>query len=61
MINDLEQFTRAMYGHAKKTSVNAEQTIMLKQIVGDDETLHLKSRVDLSRLPPCKDSLISHI
>ena len=27
----------------------------------DDETLHLKSRLDLSRLPPGKDSLIPHI
>ena len=34
---------------------------MLKQIIGDDETLHLKSRVDLSRLPPCKNTFIPHI
>ena len=27
-------------------------------LIGDNETLHLKSRVDLSRLPPCKNSLI---
>ena len=27
----------------------------------DDETLHLKSRVDLSHLPSCKNSLIPHI
>ena len=61
VINNLEQFTCAMYGHAKETSVTAVQTIMLKEIIGDDEALHLKSRVDFSRLPPCKDSLIPHI
>ena len=27
---------------------------MLKEMIGDDETLHLKSRVNLSRLPPWK-------
>ena len=37
------------------------RTIMLQQIIGDDETLHLKSRVDLSRLPPCKNTFIPHI
>ena len=45
----------------KKTSANAMRMIMLKQMIGDDEALHLKSRVDLTRLPPCKDSLIPHI
>ena len=30
-------------------------------MIGDDETLHLKSRVDLSHLPSCKNSLIRHI
>ena len=50
-----------MYGHTKETSVNAVRTIMLKQKIGDDETLNLKSRVDLSRLPSCKNSLIPHI
>ena len=28
---------------------------------GDDERLTTKSRVDLSRLPPCRDSLSAHI
>ena len=58
---DLEQFACAMYGHAKETPVIAVRTIMLKQMIRDDETLHFKSRIDLSRLPTCKDSLVPHI
>ena len=34
---------------------------MLKKIAGEDEELTTKSKVDLSRLPPCKDSLVPHI
>ena len=34
---------------------------MHKKMIGEDETLHNKSKVDLSRLPPCKDSLYPHI
>lgn len=30
---------------------------MLKKIVGEEETLSIKLRVDFSRLPPCQDSL----
>ena len=34
---------------------------MLKKMVGENEVLTSKSRVDLSRLPPCRDSLVPHI
>ena len=34
---------------------------MLKKMVGEDQTLHKSSKVDLSRLPPCQDALIPHI
>lgn len=30
-------------------------------MVGEDQTLSLKSKVDMVRLPPCQDSLIPHI
>lgn len=34
---------------------------MLKKMVGENEKLTVKSKVDLSRLPPCRDSLIPHL
>ena len=50
VIDDIERFTCLMYGQARETSMNAVRSIMLKQMV-----------VDLSRLPPCRDSLVPHI
>ena len=50
-----------MYGRAREKSVNVVRSIMLKQMVGEDEQLTTKSKVDLSRLPPCRDNLIPHI
>ena len=34
---------------------------MLKKLVGEDQSLNLKSAVDLSKLPPCFDNLLPHI
>ena len=56
----LEQFTCIMYGHARETSVNSVRTKMLRKMVGEDKKL-TKSKVDLSRIPPCSDSLLPHI
>ena len=61
MINEIEAFTCLMYGHAREKSVNTIRSIMLKKLVGEDELLTTKSRVDLSQLPPCRDNLIPHI
>ena len=33
----------------------------LKKMVGEDESLTSKSKVDLSKLPPCRSSLHPHI
>jgi len=57
----LEQFTCVMYGHPRETSVNTVRANMLRKMVGDDEKLTTKSKVDLAHLPPCQDSLIPHI
>ena len=57
----LEAFVCLMYGYARDTSVNLVRLKCLKKMIGEDETLHNKSKVDLSRLPPCKDSLYPHI
>ena len=59
--DELEAFTCLMYGHAREKSVNTVRSIMLKKMVGENEELTTKSKVDLSRLPPCRDSLVPHI
>ena len=61
VIDDIERFTCLMYGQARVKSVNAVRSIMLKQMVGEDEELTPKTKVDLSRLPPYRDSLVPHI
>ena len=50
-----------MYGHAQDKSVNTGRSAMLKKMVGENEVLTTKSKVDLSRLPPCRNSLAPHI
>ena len=49
------------YGHAREKSVNTVRSAMLKKMVGKNEVLTSKSKVDLSRLPPCRDSLVPRI
>ena len=61
VMDELEAFTCLMYGHAREKSVNAVRSIMLKKMVGENEELTTKSKVDLSRLPPCRGSLGPHI
>ena len=50
-----------MYGHDRERSINSVRSIMLKKMVGEDEQLTVKCKVDLSRLPPCRDNLVPHI
>lgn len=57
----LEQFTCVMYGQARETSVNSVRANMLRKMVGQDQKLTTKSKVDLARMPPCLDSLVPHI
>ena len=59
-MEDLEKFTCIMYGQARESSVNVVRVKMLKKMVGEDETISKKSKIDLARIPPCQDSLIPH-
>ena len=59
-MEDLEKFTCIMYGQARESSVNVVRVKMLKKMVGEDETISRKSKIDLARIPPCQDSLIPH-
>ena len=59
-MQDLDKFTCIMYGQARESSVNVVRVKMLKKMVGEDETISKKSKIDLARIPPCQDSLIPH-
>ena len=56
----IETFTCVIYGCNRETSVNAVRHILLKKMV-DEENLTELSKIDLSKLPPCRDSLIQHV
>ena len=61
LLTDLEAFTCIMYGHTRVTDVDEVRALMMKKLVGEDMNLNAKSKVDLARLPPCKNSLYPHI
>jgi len=48
-------------GYAREKSLNTLRSLMLKKMVGEDVRLTAKSKVDLSRLPPCRDKLVPRI
>ena len=50
-----------MYGDTRETAVNKLRAKMLHKMVGHNEKLTSKSKVDLARLPPCINSLKPHI
>uniref|UniRef100_UPI00358F49B5 uncharacterized protein n=1 Tax=Myxine glutinosa TaxID=7769 RepID=UPI00358F49B5 len=54
----LEEFTCLMYGTTCIKSINEVRALMLRKMVGDEDKLTSKSKVDFSQLPPCKDSPI---
>ena len=57
----MEEFTCAIYGHPRETSINTVRGIILRKMIGESEQLTSKSNVDLSKLPPCRDNLLPHI
>ncbi|XP_068234228.1 uncharacterized protein [Palaemon carinicauda] len=60
-IDDIEAFTCLMYGYSRQKSIDTVRRIMLRKMVGEDEQLTTKSKIDLSHLPPCRDNLMPHI
>ena len=60
-LKDLEEFTCLMYGQSRQSSVDAIRPRLLRKMVGEDEKLTLKSKVDLTRLPPCQSALKPHL
>ena len=61
VLKQLEQFTCLMYGQSRESSVDVVRAKLLRKMVGEDEKLTSKSRVDLARLPPCHSALKPHI
>ena len=57
VMQSVEEFVCVMYGFVREKSVNSVRFKMLKKMVGEDQTLTAKSKVDLGRLPPCRDSM----
>ena len=52
-----------MYGQSRETSVDGARVKLLRirKMVGDDEKLTSKSKVDLGRLPPCYSALKPYV
>ena len=63
LVAELEEFVCFLYRFPRVKEVNTVRALMLKKMVGESETIKSRptSKVDLSRLPPCKQSLIPHI
>ena len=59
--DELKAFTYLMYGYTREKSVDSVRSIMLKKMLGENEELTIRSKVDLARLPPCKDNFIPHV
>lgn len=60
MLKLLEEFTCIIYGFPRVKELNEARAKMLQKMVGEDEALSMKSKVDFARLPPCQDSAIPH-
>lgn len=50
-----------MYRQSRESSVDVVRAKLLRKMVGEDEHLTSKSKVDLARLPPCHSALKPHI
>ena len=49
------------YGQNRETSVDIVRPKLLRKMVGEDGKLTSKSKVDLTRLPPCHAALKPHV
>ena len=58
--DEFEAFTCLIYGYAREKSVNTVRNIILSKVLGENDELITKSKVDLSRLLSCRDTLALH-
>ena len=61
VIKQIEQFTCLMYGRSRDTSVDVVRAKLLRKMIGENDKLTSKSKVDLARLPPCHSALKQHV
>lgn len=61
VLKEVEQFTCLMYGQNRESYVDSVRIKLLRKMVGEDEKLTPKSKVDLARLPPCSSALKPHV
>ena len=57
----MEEFTCLMYGQNRESSMDGLRAKLLLKIVGEDEKLTSKSKIEFVRLPPCHSPLKPHI
>ena len=57
----MEEFTYLVYGQNRESSMDGLRAKPLRKIVGEDEKLTSKPKVDLARLPPCHPALNTHL
>lgn len=60
LIDELEEFTCAMYGKARFRSVNELRLFRIKEKC-DDKPIDALRNVEMAILPPCRNCLIQHI
>ena len=61
VLEQLGEFTCLVYGQNRESSLDGLRTKLLRRIVGEDEKLTSKPKVDLARLPPCHSALKPHL
>ena len=53
VLKQLDEFTCLVYGQNRESSMDGLRTKQLRKIVGEDEKVTYKAKVDLALLPPC--------
>jgi len=61
VLEQLDEFTSLVYGQNRESSMDGFLTKPLRKIVGEDEKLTSKPKVELARLPPCRPALKPHL
>ena len=61
VLEQLDEFINLVYGQNRESSMDGLRAKPLRKIVGEDEKLTSKPKVDLARLPHCHPALKPHL
>ena len=61
LLDELEEFTYAIYGRARVHKVNELRYIRIQELCAKEDQPHPSKNVDLGSLPPCRRSLEQHV